>query len=166
VVGHRHPPDDRLELDDAVAVEESAEVRAVLARGLLHDLHFVGRGRVLHQRHEHEAVELRLGQRVGALLLDRVLRREHEERLGQVVGRLAAGDAVLLHRLEQGGLRLGRGAVDLVGQHHVGEQRALDEAERPLPVVWSSSSTAVPVMSEGMRSGVNCTRLKPGAARR
>ena len=28
-----------------------------------------------------------------------------------------------------------------------------------LPVVWSSSSTAVPVMSDGIRSGVNCTRL-------
>ena len=31
---------------------------------------------------EHEAVELRLGQRIGAFLLDRVLRRQHEERLG------------------------------------------------------------------------------------
>ena len=30
---------------------------------------------------EHEAVELRLGQRIGALLLDRVLGGEHEERL-------------------------------------------------------------------------------------
>ena len=29
-----------------------------------------------------------------------------------------------------------------------------------LPVVWSSSMISVPVMSLGMRSGVNCTRLK------
>jgi len=29
-----------------------------------------------------------------------------------------------------------------------------------LPVVWSSSRTSVPVMSEGMRSGVNWMRLK------
>ncbi len=28
------------------------------------------------------------------------------------------------------------------------------------PVVWSSSSTSVPVMSDGMRSGVNWMRLK------
>ena len=32
---------------------------------------------------QHEPVELRLGQRVRALLLDRVLRREHEERIRQ-----------------------------------------------------------------------------------
>ena len=30
---------------------------------------------------EEEAIELRLGERVGALHLERVLRREHEERL-------------------------------------------------------------------------------------
>ena len=32
---------------------------------------------------EHEAVELRFGQRIGAFLLDRVLRGQHEERIGQ-----------------------------------------------------------------------------------
>ena len=32
---------------------------------------------------EHEPVDLRLGQRIGALLLDRVLRGQHEERLRQ-----------------------------------------------------------------------------------
>ena len=36
---------------------------------------------------------------------------------------------VLLHGLEQGGLRLGRRAVDLVGQHHVGEDRPVQEDE-------------------------------------
>ena len=34
---------------------------------------------------EHEAVQLGLGQRIGALLLDGVLRGQHEERLGQPV---------------------------------------------------------------------------------
>jgi hypothetical protein len=65
---------------------------------------------------EHEAVELGLGQRVGALLLDRVLGGEDEERLRQRVGGPAGGDLVLLHRLEQRRLRLRRGPVDLVGQ--------------------------------------------------
>jgi hypothetical protein len=37
---------------------------------------------------------------------------------------------VLLHRLQQGRLGFGRRAVDLVGQHHIGEDRAFDEAER------------------------------------
>ena len=36
---------------------------------------------------------------------------------------------MLLHRLEQRRLRLGRGPVDLVGEHDVGEDRSLDEAE-------------------------------------
>jgi hypothetical protein len=39
------------------------------------------------------------------------------------------GDAALLHRLEQGRLGLGRGAVDLVGEDDVGEDRARLEDE-------------------------------------
>jgi hypothetical protein len=41
---------------------------------------------------EHEAVELGLGQRVGALLLDRVLRREDEEGLRAAVRLARDGD--------------------------------------------------------------------------
>ena len=39
---------------------------------------------------------------------------------------------MLLHRLEQRGLRLGRRAVDLVGQNHVREHGAANEAEEAL----------------------------------
>jgi hypothetical protein len=39
---------------------------------------------------------------------------------------------VFLHRLEQRGLGLGRRAIDLVRQHHVGEDRPVHESERPL----------------------------------
>ena len=85
--------------------------------------------RIADLDHQHEAVELRFGQRVGALLLDRVLRRHDEERLGQPVGLLADGDLPLLHRLEQRRLHLGRRAVDLVGEHEVGEDRAALGAE-------------------------------------
>jgi hypothetical protein len=83
---------------------------------------------------EHEAVELGLGQRIGAFLLDRVLRREHEERLGQRVVLAPDGDLVLLHRLEQRGLGLGRRAVDLVGQDDVGEDRARTNLNSRRPV--------------------------------
>ena len=38
-------------------------------------------------------------------------------------------DVVLLHGLQQGGLGLGAGAVDLVGHQQLGEDGALDEAE-------------------------------------
>ena len=83
---------------------------------------------------EEEAVELGLGQRIGAFLLDRVLRGHDEERLFQLVDRAADGDAVLLHRLQQGRLRLRRGPVDFVGQDDLGEDRAGLEAEDALAV--------------------------------
>ena len=86
---------------------------------------------VAHRQLEQEAVELRLGQRERAGLLDRVLRGEHEERAGQVVGRAVGRHAALGHRLEQRRLRLRRGPVDLVGEEDVGEHRAGPELERP-----------------------------------
>ncbi len=45
---------------------------------------FLGR-RVVDHDVEHEAIELRFGQRVRPLLLDRILRGEHEERPLQIV---------------------------------------------------------------------------------
>jgi hypothetical protein len=49
----------------------------------------------------------------------------------------AHGDRALLHRLEQRGLGLGRGAVDLVGQDEVGEDRARLELELRRPLLAS-----------------------------
>ena len=74
---------------------------------------------------EHETVDLRLGQRVGSLLLQGVLRGQHEERLRQGVGVVADGHLTLLHGLQQRRLHFGRGAVDLVRQYEVGEDRTL-----------------------------------------
>jgi hypothetical protein len=67
--------------------------------------------RVADVQLEHEAVHLRFRQRIGAFLLDRVLRGEDEERLLQLVGRSADGDLLLLHRFEQCGLYLRRRAL-------------------------------------------------------
>ena len=50
--------------------------------------------------------------------------------VGHLVGLAADRDLVLLHDLEQGGLDLGRRAVDLVGQQEVGEDRAELRLER------------------------------------
>ena len=76
-----------------------------------------------------EPVELRFGKREGADLVHRVLRRDDEERLGHRIGVAVGRDLVLLHRLEQRALRLGRGAIDLVGQHELCEHRPSMEAE-------------------------------------
>ena len=90
-------------------------------------------------------------------MLDRVLRGEHEERLRQQVGGVGDRDPALLHRLQQRALCLRGGAIDLVGEHQVREQRARFEAQR-LASPLSCASTVVPVMSAGMRSGVNWIR--------
>ena len=134
--------------------------RLLLRRGRApHDLQLVLRRRVVDLDLQHEAIELGFGQRVGALLLDRVLRREHEERRLDRVRHAADRDVLLLHRLQQRGLRLGGRAVDLVGEDDVGEHRAGHEPEARWPLCASCSSTSVPVMSVGIRSGVNWMRL-------
>jgi len=69
------------------------------------------------------------------LHFERVLRREHQERLRDRVLRAADGDVLLLHRLEQRGLRLRRGAVDFIRQEQVRKHRPRLEAERFLPVL-------------------------------
>ena len=75
-----------------------------------------------------------LGQRVDALLLDRVLGREHMEGLRQLAVLAGDGDLALLHRLQQRRLGARAGPVDLVGHQQLGEHRALDEAEGARPV--------------------------------
>ena len=73
---------------------------------------------------EHEPVYLRLGQRVGAFGLDRVLRGHHEERLGNGIGRMRNRHLAFLHHLEERGLHLRRSTVDLVGKQEVAEDRS------------------------------------------
>ena len=88
----------------------------------------LGRG-VADRQPQQEPVELGLGQRVGALELDRVLGGHDQERALQGPGHPVDRHLPLLHRLQQGGLGLGRRAVDLVAQQQVGEHRAGPELE-------------------------------------
>ena len=67
---------------------------------------------------------MRLGQRVDAFGLDRVLGREHEERARRGLRLSRDRDVAFGHHLEQRRLHLGRRPVDLVGEHHVREHRA------------------------------------------
>ena len=78
----RHPPHGALQVEDVIAAENLPHGRGFAAGAAAHDFEFLLRARVVHVNHEHEAVELRLRQRIGALLLDGILRRKHEERLG------------------------------------------------------------------------------------
>jgi hypothetical protein len=62
---------------------------------------------------------------------------------------------MLLHRLQHGRLGLGRGPVDLVGQDDLGEERTFLKLEVAPPGPGSSTMMLVPMMSAGIRSGVN-----------
>ncbi len=80
--------------------------------------------RVVDSHVDEKAIELRFGERVRSFVLDRILSREHGEEIAERVGAAVHCDLALLHRLEQGRLRLGRGAIDLVSQKEIGEDRA------------------------------------------
>ncbi len=77
----------------------------------------------------HEAVALRLREGIGPLHLDGVLRGDHHEGARQAVGLSVGRDLPLRHRLQERGLGLRGGAVDLVAHDDVGEDPALLELE-------------------------------------
>ena len=123
----------------------------------VHDRDQVLLGRERDHDLEQEAVELRLGQGIGALHLERVLGGQHEERRLERVALAGDRDLVLLHRLEQ---------ADCV----FGVARLISSARTRLAKIgpgwkrktrWPPSSMRmfVPVMSAGIRSGVNWMRL-------
>ena len=65
---------------------------------------------------EQKAVELRFGQRIRAFHFERVLRCHDEKRRFEGIRMPAYRDALFLHRFEKCGLRLGRRAVDFIGE--------------------------------------------------
>jgi hypothetical protein len=107
-------------------------------------------------RHAHEeAVELRLRQRIGAVVVGGVLRGDHEERLGQDVRIPVDGDDRLGHALQKAGLRARGRAVDLVRQDDVAENGAGHEIDLGSLLVVDAHAGDV----EGSMSGVNWMRL-------
>ena len=89
----------------------------------------VVRRRVPELEGHHEAVDLRGRERERPLVLDGVHRREDLEGVGHPVRRPVDGHRALLHDLQQRRLRLRRGAVDLVGEEEVREDRPRAEDE-------------------------------------
>ena len=102
---------------------EIVRIEAVMVAA--QDLHFDIDRRIRDEHLEHETVELRFGQRIGAFVLDRVLRGDHHERQVEHMAFAFEVDLFLLHRFEQRRLGFGRGAVDLIGQEELREDRSL-----------------------------------------
>ena len=131
--GRRHPANQSLIGEYLLAIEDLLQLWRVIRCGLRNDVRFLGEAGIVHPDFEHEPVQLRLGQRIGSFVFNRVLRREHEERRSEHVGCPARRYPVLLHGLEQRRLRFRRCAVHLVGEKYLGEYRPLDEAELAPP---------------------------------
>ena len=74
----------------------------------------------LHQ----ESIELSFGKGKSALVVNRVLSGDDQERRRQLVGRTVNRDAAFSHRFEQRRLSSRRGAVDFIRQHNLSENRA------------------------------------------
>ena len=120
--------DLRLAHDARRARGVAERLAGALAREL-QDRRF-GRGmRIVDADVQQEAIELRFGQRIGAFLLDRVLRRHDQEQRRQRIRVAADRDLPLGHRLEHRRLHFRRRAVDLVGEDQVVEDRAALELE-------------------------------------
>ena len=95
------------------------------------DLQLVRRPRITHADAHQEAVQLALRQRKRALVVDRVLRGQDHEGRAHRMGLAVNRDLAAVHHLEQRRLGLRSGAVDLVGQDDVGEDRPRLEDEFP-----------------------------------
>ena len=90
-------------------------------RHQIQNLSLLGFLRIADVQFQHEAVELRFRQLIRALLLERILRRQDKERIGEGISCFANRDLPFLHRFEQRALNLGRGAIDFVRQNQVGK---------------------------------------------
>ena len=101
----------------------------ILAPDQAQDADLVLHLRIVQLQLHQEAVHLGFRQRIGALLLYGVLGGQHHEQRRHGVTLPRHRDLALLHGFEQGGLHLGGGAVDLVGQDDVAKQGALLEAD-------------------------------------
>lgn len=93
------------------------------------DLHLLWGIGIPQPQPDQKPVQLRLRQGEGAFVPDGVLGGDDHERLGQGAGFPLGGDLSLLHGLKQGGLGFGGSAVDLVGQHDLGEDGPRAELE-------------------------------------
>src|SRR5713101_1027747 len=98
-------------------------IERIIANALAENFLFRFVGGIAHFDAHQETVELRFRQRIGAVMLDRILRGDDEKGLWKRERFAVHGDLRFVHGFEKRGLRARRGAVDFVGEHHVGENR-------------------------------------------
>jgi hypothetical protein len=120
---HRHALHRSLQPYDVVARKHRTHAVGGGHLQIAQDLALAGRVRIADAQAHQEAVHLRLRQRIGAVVLHRILRGDHHEGARQHVRTAVDGHLAFVHGFQQRRLRLGRGAIDLVGQQEIGEDR-------------------------------------------
>ena len=120
----------RLEVEHLLDAEHRDERVRRRHTGAAQDRLLVAARGVADPDAQEESVELRFGQRVRPLVLERVLSREHHEGTRQLVRRVVERHLGFIHRFQQTRLGLRGGSIDLVGQDDVGEEGARLEDER------------------------------------
>ena len=93
------------------------------------DLFFFRLLRIIDDDLHQKTVELSLGERVRALIFDRVFGRENRKDGRQRIAFAVDRRLAFLHRLEQGSLRLWRRAVYFVGKQDVSKYRPVPHTE-------------------------------------
>src|SRR5437588_2926246 len=106
---------------------EATSIEAGIPTG--HDLQFIFSRRIREQNLQQKASELRFGQRVSALVFDRIFGCEHTEQRRQRISFAIYRDLSLFHRFQEGCLCLWRRAIDLVGEQNVREHRTMSQVE-------------------------------------
>jgi len=112
---------------------------------------------VADQHLHHEPVDLRFGQRIGAFLFQRILRRQHQKRIGQGIGLIADGDLAFLHGFQERALHFRRRAIDLIRENEIAEDRTPAWCGRRRPGGCRSWCRQY---RPGSMSGVNCRALE------
>ena len=129
-----HPPQQSLGSNKFICGEYLVCFLLFYAGGRQQDVPFRRTVRVVHVDLHQEPVQLCLGQRIRAFLLNRVLCCQHVKRWRQ--GPVFSGDGHLpfLHRLKQCRLGARAGAVDFIRHQQLAENRPGNEFEGPAAV--------------------------------
>src|SRR5258708_10427510 len=99
-------------------------IERTIADALAQDFFFGLMRGIAHFDAHQKAVELRFRQGIGAVMLDRILRGDHEKGQWKRESLAVHGDLRLVHGFEKRGLRARGGAVDFVGKNHVRKNRS------------------------------------------
>ena len=77
------------------------------------------------------------------MVLDRVLGRDHHERLREPVSLVLDGDSAVRHGFKKSALSLGSRPIDLISQYDICEERTLPELEQVLHLVENRNTCQV-----------------------